>query len=80
MTMSSDPPRSFRHLRLLLARKRNHPFGDTEEGYDLLVPRYFDYQEEDRDDEEGFRLGDEMFVTGEYVSIVHRDGTRVALP
>ena len=30
---------------------------------------YFDYVEGERDDEIGFRLGDERFVTGEYVSI-----------
>ncbi|MGX8008851.1 hypothetical protein ACVDG8_007410 [Mesorhizobium sp. ORM8.1] len=30
---------------------------------------YFDYAEGDREDEVGFRLGDERFVTGEYVSI-----------
>jgi hypothetical protein len=30
---------------------------------------YFDYVEGDRDDEVGFRLGEERFVTGEYVSI-----------
>jgi hypothetical protein len=32
---------------------------------------YFDYEEGERDDEAGFRLGDERFVTGEYVSIAH---------
>lgn len=128
MTRSSELPRSFRHVRLVLARERNHPLGETEEGYDLLVPLtedghldaaawkthqadcrvrafrageedrvgklrrkpggqwYFDYKEGDRDDEAGFRLGDEIFVTGEYISIVHRDGAhtyqvaRVALP
>lgn len=30
---------------------------------------YFDYAEGDADDEIGFRLGEERFVTGEYVSI-----------
>ena len=30
---------------------------------------YFDYAEGDDDDEIGFRLGEERFVTGEYVSI-----------
>lgn len=30
---------------------------------------YFDYAEGDRDDEIGFRLGEETFVAGEYVSI-----------
>lgn len=33
---------------------------------------YFDYAEGDTDDDEaGFRLGEERFVTGEYVSIQH---------
>lgn len=30
---------------------------------------YFDYEEGDSDDEIGFRLGEERFITGEYVSI-----------
>ena len=30
---------------------------------------YFDYAEGERDDEIGFRFGEERFVTGEYVSI-----------
>ena len=30
---------------------------------------YFDYEEGDRDDEIGFRLGEERFITGEYVSV-----------
>ena len=30
---------------------------------------YFDYAEGERDDEIGFHLGEERFVTGEYVSI-----------
>ena len=30
---------------------------------------YFDYAEGERDDEIGFRFGEEQFVTGEYVSI-----------
>lgn len=30
---------------------------------------YFDYVEGERDDEIGFRLGEERFVTGEYVSV-----------
>lgn len=115
MPTTSDVPSSFRHVRLLLARDRQHPAGSAEEGYDLLVPLmqdgrldaaswkrrqeacrvrafragqedrigklrrkpggqwYFDYQEGDLDDERGFRLGDERFVTGEYVSIIHPD-------
>lgn len=32
---------------------------------------YFDYAEGEADDEIGFRLGAESFVTGEYVSIGH---------
>lgn len=32
---------------------------------------YFDYAEGEEDDEIGFRLGEESFVTGEYVSIGH---------
>jgi len=34
---------------------------------------YFDYEEGDRDDEIGFRLGEERFIVGEYVS-VNREG------
>jgi hypothetical protein len=33
---------------------------------------YFDYAEGDSDDEIGFRLGEERFITGEYVSIGRR--------
>lgn len=33
---------------------------------------YFDYEEGDSDDEIGFRLGEERFITGEYVSIGRR--------
>lgn len=109
----------FRHVRLLLARGRDHPTGDREEGYDLLVPLdenghldaagwkthqqhcrvryfaagendrigrlrrkpggqwYFDYDEnDDRDDEVGFRFGEERFVTGEYVSVGKGAGQR----
>lgn len=35
---------------------------------------YFDYEEGDRDDEIGFRLGEERFITGEYVSVGSGDG------
>ncbi len=35
---------------------------------------YFDYAEGDRDDEIGFRLGEERFATGEYVSVDGVDG------
>lgn len=31
---------------------------------------YFDYEEGERDDEIGFRFGEERFVTGEYVSVM----------
>ncbi|RUW56595.1 hypothetical protein EOA28_38215 [Mesorhizobium sp. M2A.F.Ca.ET.067.02.1.1] len=43
----------------LIGRLRRKPGGQW----------YFDYAEGDRDDETGFHLGDERFVTGEYVSI-----------
>ena len=32
---------------------------------------YLDYEEGDRDDEIGFRLGEECFAIGEYISIGH---------
>ena len=36
---------------------------------------FFDYDEEtDEDDEAGFRLGEERFVIGEYVSVKDEDG------
>jgi hypothetical protein len=35
---------------------------------------FFDYGEGDRDDEPGFRFGDERFVPGEYVSVREQDG------
>jgi hypothetical protein len=105
----------FRHVRLLRAREKGHPEGDSAEGYDLLVPLddksrldaaewkahqtacrvrrfhpgeedrigllrhkprgawYFDYLEGEDDDEIGFRLGEERFVTGEYVSVGSHD-------
>lgn len=111
MTELKDLTPKFRHVRLLLARGKEHPVGDPDEGYDLLVPLdgegrldaadwkshqahcrvrwfaadgderigrlrrkpggqwYFDYAEGDSDDEIGFRLGEERFVLGEYVSI-----------
>lgn len=101
----------FRHVRLLLAREKDHPAGDRNEGYDLVIPLdaenridaaewkihqaacrvrhfrpdkedvigrlrrkpggqwYFDYVEGDMDDEIGFRIGEERFTPGEYVSI-----------
>lgn len=31
-------PANFRHVRLVLARERGHPVGETEYGYDLVVP------------------------------------------
>lgn len=33
-----DIPKSFRHIRLLLAREAGHPVGDTEHGYDIVAP------------------------------------------
>lgn len=111
MTELKDLTPKFRHVRLLLARGKDHPVGDPDEGYDLLVPLdgegrldaaewkshqahcrvrwfaadgderigrlrrkpggqwYFDYAEGESDDEIGFRLGEERFVLGEYVSI-----------
>ena len=107
---------SFRHVRLALAREKDHPHGERTDGYDLLVPLdaegrldpaewkthqaacrvrrfrpgeqdrigqlrrkpggrwYFDYAAGEKDDEIGFRLGEERFVPGEYVS-VSSDGT-----
>jgi hypothetical protein len=104
---------NFRHVRLLLARAKDRPQGDANEGYDLLVPLdndgrldadtwrenqaacrirhftadgvarigrlrrkpggqwYFDYEAGESDDEIGFRLGEERFMTGEYVSVGH---------
>jgi hypothetical protein len=111
MTNSKDISPKFRSVRLLLAREKGHPLGETEHGYDLLLPIgidgridaaewkthqaacrvrrfragqedaigrlrrkpggqwYFDYAKGDGDDEIGFHLGDERFVTGEYISI-----------
>ncbi|MGX5829844.1 hypothetical protein [Mesorhizobium sp. 43Arga] len=43
----------------LIGRLRRKPGGQW----------FFDYAEGERDDEVGFQLGDERFVTGEYVSI-----------
>lgn len=37
---------------------------------------YFDYEEGDADDEIGFRLGAERFITGEYVSIGRHSSMR----
>ncbi len=48
----------------LIGRLRRKPGGQW----------YFDYAEGDRDDEIAFHLGDERFVTGEYLSI-ERNGT-----
>ena len=33
-----DFPASFRHIRLLLAREKDHPGGDDDHGYDILAP------------------------------------------
>lgn len=110
MTAASDLTPAFRHVRLLLARETGRPGGDSQAGYDLLVPLqadsrldpaewkkhqdicrvrkfgsgedrigrlrrkpggqwYVDYEVGELDDEIGFRLGDERFVTGEYISL-----------
>jgi hypothetical protein len=111
MTTRTDLTPNFRNVRLLLAREKDHPSGEHEIGYDILVPLnkngqlipgewkshqqacrvrrfrsgendqigrlrrkpggqwYFDYADGERDDEIGFRFGEERFVTGEYVSI-----------
>ena len=111
MTTQTDLTPNFRAVRLLLAREKDHPAGEHEVGYDILVPLdengqlisaewkshqeacrvrrfhsgeddrigrlrrkpggqwYFDYAEGERDDEIGFRFGEERFVTGKYVSI-----------
>lgn len=109
MTTLSDLTPSFRNIRLLLAREKDHPTGEREIGYDILAPLdadgrllatewkthqtacrvrqfgagdrigrlrrkpggqwYFDYAEGERDDEIGFRFGEERFVVGEYVSV-----------
>ena len=37
-TTPQDFPASFRHVRLELAREKDHPGGDSRYGYDLLVP------------------------------------------
>ncbi|TPI24304.1 hypothetical protein FJW08_29775 [Mesorhizobium sp. B3-2-1] len=47
----------------LIGRLRRKPGGQW----------FFDYADGDRDDEIGFHLGDELFVTGEYMS-VERNG------
>ena len=49
----------------LIGRLRRKPGGQW----------YFDYAEGDRDDEVGFHLGEERFVTGEYVSITRNGAT-----
>jgi hypothetical protein len=119
MTETNALTQKFSHVRLVLARGKGHPEGDSENGYDLLVPLdaegrldpaewkthqsscrvrrfrpgredrighlrrkpggqwYFDYVEGDDDDEIGFRLGEERFVTGEYVSIRCDNSMRV---
>jgi hypothetical protein len=108
--MNTVPP-SFRHVRLVLAREKGAPQGDSRNGYDLLIPLddenrldpaewkanrlacrvrrfqpgqadmigvlrrkpggswFIDYADGDEDDEAGYRLGDERFVAGEYISI-----------
>ena len=111
MTILKDLSTNFRNVRLLLAREKDHPGGEQNVGYDLLIPLdsegridaadwkkhqavcrvrrfsgdmedrigllrrkpggqwFFDFAEGERDDEIGFRLGEERFAVGEYVSI-----------
>lgn len=38
MTDTKGLTPQFKHVRLLLAREKGRPSGDSEEGYDLLVP------------------------------------------
>ncbi|MBB3236867.1 hypothetical protein [Phyllobacterium endophyticum] len=38
MIKLTDLTSKFRHVRLVLARGKGHPEGDSHEGYDLLVP------------------------------------------
>ncbi|WP_173933149.1 hypothetical protein [Chelativorans sp. Marseille-P2723] len=118
MTDTKGLTPKFKHVRLLLAREKGRPSGDSEEGYDLLVPLdsegrldaaewkahqescrvrwfsaneedrigrlrrkpggqwFFDYVEGESDDEIGFRLGEERFITGEYVSVSGKEGMR----
>ena len=33
-----DIPAAFRHIRLLLAREKDHPGGDDDHGYDIVAP------------------------------------------
>ncbi len=33
-----DIPEAFRHIRLLLAREKDHPIGDDDHGYDIIAP------------------------------------------
>jgi len=37
-------PKSFRHIRLELAREQGHPIGDNAHGYDILAPLLQDGQ------------------------------------
>ncbi|CAN5425237.1 hypothetical protein BH10PSE7_BH10PSE7_18460 [soil metagenome] len=99
------------HVRLELAREKDHPAGERSSGYDLMVPLdeegrldpaawkslqhacrvrrfrpnqddlvghlrrkpggqwYFDYAAGEADDEIGFKLENERFAAGEYISI-----------
>ncbi|ODN71272.1 hypothetical protein [Methylobrevis pamukkalensis] len=36
--MTTTLPKSFRHIRLELAREKDHPQGDAGHGYDILLP------------------------------------------
>ncbi|MCG7506060.1 hypothetical protein [Mesorhizobium retamae] len=66
-----DPHEWKTHQALCRVRRFNGD-GETRVGHLRRKPGgqwYFDYEAGDQDDEIGFRLGEERFVTGEYVSI-----------
>lgn len=111
MSGTNEINANFRHARLVLAREKDHPAGDDDEGYDLLLPLdqegrinarewkenqsgrrvrhfragqddrigrlrrkpggqwYFDYADGAPSGETVFRLSEERFVAGEYISI-----------
>ncbi|MBA8903143.1 hypothetical protein [Phyllobacterium sp. P30BS-XVII] len=111
MTTITKNSTRFKHARLVLAREKDHPVGDNNQGYDLLLPLdknghidarewkvtqdkcrvrhfrpgqddligrlrrkpggqwYVDYTIGETDDELIFRLSDERFAIGEYISI-----------
>jgi hypothetical protein len=69
---------AWRKNRSLCRVRRLRPGEEEARGHIVHGPggRWsFDYAEDtDRDDETGFRLGDERFVQGEYLSILEDDG------